>query len=630
MSTSIETGRRSRDAAAASGPRGSMGDESTTLFAAAGLALLGFHVVGLVSFRGFALDLGSVNFPPPGYTTYVLTWMFLGGLSAVLFARAVSQRCGAPVHANSVVARWNAVPEGRFLFVSCIAAFMIPAVIRYALLHGAPLTDDEGAYQFAAQLLASGRLWVASPPMKLFFDQNFMINDGRLYPVYFLGWPALLVPAVWMGAPGIMNPILSALTVPPLLRVMRHIAGPSWARGGVVLFLSAPFLQIAAATLLSHTSCLMALTWCLWMYIRTTRDNASMRDHAGFALSFALAFCIRPQSVLPIGLPLLVSWCWGLRRLAPRARGRAMLAFLLPTTLLGVLFLASLWAQNGSPWRVGYTRYNQYLVENMFRFTTFGPSELTPLAGFDFSHLQPAIARTTAAMFRLNADLFGWPASLALIVFARPTRANPTGLLWWMCASYLLLNLFQRDWGIDTFGPVHAFEMSLPLLVLTIAGTRNLHDWLNASRPDDIDSRRWPWSIFAASLLTALIVTAWLGFVPVRLEAARRIAAHVNVALRAPQRAGLHHAAIFAPSPFAPPCGRSPRHFVLFRPVNDPDLQNDVLWVNHVNIEDDRRFLETVRGRAGYILRWTPACDVELLSLTTPQPSDVRSAPRGN
>jgi len=306
-----------------------------------------------------------------------------------------------------------------------------------------------------------------------------------------------------------------------------------------------------------------------------------------------------------------------------------VLAFLLPTTILGTLFLVSLWAQNGSPWRTGYARSAGYLVENKFRFTSFRPRDLTPLVGFDFSHLGPALAHTAAAMFRLNADLFGWPSSLALVVFAPPTRADRTRPLWWMCASYVLLNLFQSDWGIDTFGPLHAFEMALPILVLTMAGTRSLDDWLNGAR-SETDSRRRPRSIFAGSLLAALIVTAWLGFVPVRLEGARQIAAHVNLALRAPQRAGLHHAAIFAPWPFAPACGRSPAHFVLFRPVNDPDLQNDVLWVNHVSVEDDRRLLETLRGRTGYILQWTPACDVALLPLTTPERTDGRPAPRGN
>jgi hypothetical protein len=592
----------------------------------AALALLAFYLVGAVFFDGFTLDLGSFNVPPPRYVAFVAFWMLFGGLSAMLLALAISRRLGSPVESARLFAEWAAVSERRFLIWTCSAAFALPLLLRLGVMHGAPLADDEGAYRFAAELLASGRLWVASPPLKLFFDQNFMINDGRLYPVYFLGWPALLAMGVWIRAPGIVNPFLSALTVPPLLGVLRHFAGPQWARAGVLLFLSAPFIQIAAATQLSHTACLMALTWCLFMYLRTRRDDASARDHAGFAFGFALAFCIRPQSAVAIGLPLIVSWGLALRRLEAGRRLRAVLAFLLPASTLAALFLGSLWAQNGSPWRVGYARYAQYIVANDLRFTTFDLNDLTSVAGFDFSQIGSAIARTAVGMFRLNADLFGWPSSFALLVLALQALSSRARILWAMAGSYLLLMLFQRDWGIDTFGPVHAFELALPIVVLTIVGARNLGERLTWTQREGVDSPRWEWSVFSPSLLGALIATAWMGFVPVRLEAVRQIADHINVALRAPQRSGLHRAVIFAPWPIAPPCNGVPRHFVFFRPVNDPDLRNDILWVNHVDIEGDRRLVESLPGRIGYVLRWTPECDVELLPLATLAVGDVPPA----
>jgi hypothetical protein len=598
-------------------------ERSAALFVAAALALVAFHLVGSVYLNGFILDLGSLNFPTPRYLSFVGFWTLFGGLSAVLLALAVSRRVGSPLHFDTWAREWNALSERRFLFWTCGAAFAIPLAVRYGLTHGAPLADDEAAYRFAAELLASGRLWVPSPPLKLFFDQNFMINDGRLYPAYFLGWPALLAPGVWIGAPGIVNPLVSALTVPPLFRALRHFVGSSWARGGILLFLSAPLIQIAAATELSHTSCLMALTWCLWMYLRATRDHASIRDHAGFAFSLALAFSIRPQSVLPLGLPLLVSWSLALVRLDRTSRLRAALAFVLSSATLAAVFLGSLWAQNGSPWRIGYSRYAQYLMENNFRFATFTANDLTTVAGFDFSQVGPAIARTAIGMFRLNSDLFGWPSSLALLLLALPVLSSRTRILWGMFGSYLVLMLFQRDWGIDTFGPMHAFELSLPILGLTIAGARNLSDRLTWAQDERVHAPRWQWPAFAPALLGALIVTAWLGFVPVRLQGVRQIAAHVNIALRAPERAGLHRAVIFAPWPFAPQCHGVPAHFVFFRPANDPDLHNDILWVNHLNLEDDRRLIESLGGRTGYLLQWTPQCDVTILPLATLAPGDV-------
>ena len=359
--------------------------------------LIAFHLVGSEFFEGYALDLGSLNFPQPRYLIFVGFWTVFGGLAAALLTVAVSRRWGSQAQIDRLTAEWHAPSDRRFMFSMCAVAFAIPMAIRYGLMRGAPLTDDESAYRFAAELLASGRLWVASPPMKLFFDQSFMINDGRLYPGVLSGLARPPRAGSVDRRVGIINPLLSALTVPPLFRILRHLFGSSWARAGVLLFLTAPFVQIAAATQLSHTSCLMALTWCLVDVLPHAREDGPIRDHAGFAFSFALAFCIRPQSALPIGLPLVVSWGWALWRLDGKRRTRAVLAFLLPTTVLAGLFLGSLWAQNGSPWLIGYSRYGQYMVENDFRFSEVRLRDLTTVAGFDFSELGAALLAPPSA-----------------------------------------------------------------------------------------------------------------------------------------------------------------------------------------------------------------------------------------
>jgi hypothetical protein len=572
------------------------------LFLAAVLALVAFHLVGVAYLRGFALDLGSLDFPTPLYVALVALWTPFGALAAILLALAFSQVVRLEPLSRRVrqlQVEWESLSDRRFLVWAMAAAFLIPFAIRQWLLHGAPLTDDESAYRFSAELLASGRLWVQSPPMKLFVDQNFMINDGRLYTAYFLGWPALLAPGVWIGATGIMNALYSAMTIPALVGALTHVVGRSWARAGVVLFLAAPFVQIAAATQLSHTTCLMALTWCLWIYLQIARDPSSLGRHIAFALAFGLAFFIRPQSALPIGGPLLVAWALAIWRLEPGPRARAVAAFLIPSGLCAALFLGVLWAQNGSPWKIGYARAAEYMIDNKFRFTTFTRVVFTPVPGFDFSHVGQAIARSAGGLFRLNADLFGWPSSFALMLFASP-RVRGVGVLWAMVGFSLAFQLFQHDWGIDTFGPVHALELALPIVCLTIVGAQYSSRWSVSSG-------------LGASLLTALIVTAWVGFVPARLQAVRQIAAHINIALRAPEKAGLTRAIIFAPQPFAPPCGGSPNHFVFFRPTNDPDLSNDILWVNDLGLDENRRFVGTIgANRAGYTMRWTAQCEVVL------------------
>ena len=586
------------------------------LVAASALSLAAFYLVGFAFFDGFTLDLGSLVVLTPRYLNFVPMWVLFGGLSSVFLTLALARRAASRDQVDALdrlMARLADMPGRYFVVGSCAVAMVVPLILRTCVLRGAPLTDDEGAYRFAADLLASGRLWAASPPLKLFFDQNFFINDGRLYPAYFLGWPVLLCAGIWLHVPAIVNPLLSALTVPPLAKLLTRLAGPNWVRPGVLLFLSSPFIQVTAATWLSQTACLMALTWSLWFYFRTTDDDASWRQHSAFAFFAALAFCIRPQATVPLGLPLIVSWSVGVLRKTGASRARALVAFLVPATIMAALFLGALRAQNGSAWITGYSRYGHYLIENDFRFTTFRLQDLTTIPGLDFPEISMVVIRTVSGVLRLNSDLFGWPCSLVLLAVARSAVRGESRILWWMLAINMVALTFQHDWGVDTFGPVHALEMALPIVLLTVVGARNLGHRLAAAtlkpaaRDQGTDHAR-----IGLCLVVSSIVVACLGFTPVRLRAVHQIAEHVNVAWQAPERAGLHHAVIFAPFPVAPPCGGTPSHFVFFRPPNDPDLRNDVLWVNTLDDARNRQLVNSMSGRAGYVLRWTPDCEVSL------------------
>ena len=94
---------------------------------------------------------------------------------------------------------------------------------RVVVYQGLPILDDESAYQFAARLLAEGRVVGESPPDKLFWDRWFMVNDGSWYAQYFLGWPALLAPFEALGLPQLANPALHEC----VLQVFRDVVYPA-------------------------------------------------------------------------------------------------------------------------------------------------------------------------------------------------------------------------------------------------------------------------------------------------------------------------------------------------------------------------------------------------------------------
>jgi hypothetical protein len=97
----------------------------------------------------------------------------------------------------------------------------------------------------------------------------------------------------------------------------------------------------------------------------------------------------------------------------------------------------------------------------------------------------------------------------------------------------------------------------------------------------------------------------------------------VNTALGAPAHAGLTRAIVFSPIPFVPRCPGIPSHFVFFRPVNDPDLRNDILWVNHLSIDQNRQLVRSMGDRPGYVLQWNNQCQVSLRPLDGLTDEDV-------
>jgi hypothetical protein len=56
---------------------------------------------------------------------------------------------------------------------------------------------------------------------------------------------------------------------------------------------------------------------------------------------------------------------------------------------------------------------------------------------------------------------------------------------------------------------------------------------------------------------------------------------------------------------------------------NSPDFDDEVLWVNHVDIESDRRMLESFPDRRGYVLVWTMACEPELRPIESVSPGEA-------
>ncbi len=568
------------------------------------------------------LDLGrSINEPTPEYGRFLALWMLFATLAAGALTVALVRVADAGL-AERLVDAWNAASDRKWLIYGGIFAFLIPAALRSFLLQGAPLTDDESAYRFMAQVLASGRVFAESPPLKLFFDNRFMINDGKLYAHFFIGWPALLVPGVLLGIPGLMNAVYSALTVPALYGVLKRLAGSAWARVGLVLYLLSPMLMIMAATEMAHTSCVAALAWCTWCWLRARDADAPWWIHGALALSFSIAFFVRPTSALGVGLPFLIVWAFTTLR---QRRLRPLLAFTLPALVMAGLFFAVNKAQTGSFLEVAYQRAYSYAAENDFRFSLW--TEATEEDSFSelrFDGLGRSLAITGAAVFRLGVTFMGWPCSFLFAFFAG--AGSRRRLLWLSVLSYFAFHFFTDNVGIDTFAPMHYFEVAWPLLLLNVLGLARL-----TAGADELDQGRsgvWRWRTVPAALAAALVLVGMVSYLPVRFGIIHALSANVAMPREGLREADIDRAVIFTPEPFIYYCKRPPASgWVFVRPNNDPGLENDVLWVNHLSIEKDKLLMRRhFPDRPGFIVGWDPSCRAVFVPLDRVAPGTIPDA----
>jgi hypothetical protein len=567
-------------------------------FAACGIALWAFTAIGDNYLGSYALDLGSLTVPNARHTYFLFWWMLLGSAAAgfailgVTRVMALFAQSGGPPRSDPQARDWT--------WVALVSAsvFLSAVAIRAFVLRGAPVTDDESGYKFMAEVLATGRLWVDSPPLKAFFDRVFMINDGRFYGQYFIGWSALMVPGVYVGATGYMNALYAALTVPALFGTVRRLAGPSAARVTTLIFLASPMLMVGAATEMSHPSCLMALAWTFYFHLRSCERPDAWWTHAGVAFFFGLAFLIRPTSAVGVGLPVLLAWLWTTARSPAAVRRVAFLAFALPATALAAVFLGVNTAQNGSPLLTSYARMQDYMKEVNYQNVGWSVAPPTRLRDYILpnANIARALATTSVGLVRLVFDLFALPLSGVLVAFA---WARPRAWLPWLSVlTHLGVHFFMGDPGVDTFGPVHFYELSLPLLLLCGVGFDHFATALRTWRP--AMPPLWPLAIVASVVLVALV-----GFAPVRLDGVRRVASSVNMPADAVRDAKISNAVIFTAGLFVPQsCSFPTRHFVHFRPNNDPAMKNDILWVNHLGWDVDHDLMKYFPGRVGYLMEW--------------------------
>ncbi|MEZ4426454.1 MAG: LamG-like jellyroll fold domain-containing protein [Nannocystaceae bacterium] len=565
-----------------------------------------FESIGASFWEGWTLYLGSAQGLANSYTNFLKHYAAFGSLAALALVVGLARLTSVPT-CERALARLVACPRAPIVGAAMLIAFAFPALLRLLVMESGAVTDDESAYRFMGEVLATGRVAIPSPPGQAFFDRSLMINNGQLYAQYFVGWPALMVPGVLVGAPGLVNPLLLSLTVPAVYGLLTRAVSEGWARLGVALFVSAPMFLLGAATLMSHTSCTFALAWTLWFVARAREEGAPWWAHLGVGLAFSVAFFIRPTAALGVGAPALLWWFARSVRLGLQGFAAAALACAIPASLLGAAFFAVNKAQNGAYTKISYQAELAYRQVRAYKPKQVGDAQV--VHNFRFDSAARVIDIQSNAVQRLNAALLGWPASSLLAAPLAGLRGL-AGLLVASTLGFFAVHLFLADVGVDSFAPVHFFEVGLPLLLLVVIGLARLDGWVQAAYARRQRARaRWLWArpdALVGALTVALLGVAAITYTPRRAEALGVLARATALPEKRARELGIHNAAIFVSGKFVQDCAAYPHHnYVFWPPSNDPALSRDLLWFNHMTIAKDRAHVDAYfRDRTGYLMIW--------------------------
>lgn len=531
-----------------------------------------------LAYNHYAIHYGTHGWGPPE-VAFLLHYLLFGATAVLLLGAAF----------DLAVGRRLAAGFGRLATISPRSAWSITALVsvlvfglvtvsRYGLLGDTAITDDENAYTFMARTFASGRLYLPSmpEPVRPFFDNHFIINDGKWYGIYFPGHPALLALGERLHLMQWVPTVSATLTVPLTFAVGRRVFGQRAGLLALPLLALSPFFILSSATMLAHSTAGLLLMAFLYATLRALErpERAAWWLAAGLALGGT--GLTRPLSAGAFAVPWLVLLAMALRR---RGAGRAWAGpalFCLVGAASVALLSAYHMALSGDPFTTGYHTFGRKVGLSFTQGALVAPAPY------------PSLFELGYTLARLNFWLFGWPLSLAFLPFFRRTREGIALLL--APAGVVLLFAVTTVPSINVVGPVHYAELIAPLVLVSASGIEELAQW-GRTRLDASAGRILALPIAATLCALVLYLPLYAG----SLSAMGRVA-------RAPydlvEAARLDRAVVFVRSLGA--LDFPPWSWAYFARNPSPALDDRALYVRDLGEERNRELIRFLPDRAPY------------------------------
>ena len=470
-----------------------------------------------------------------------------------------------------------------------------------------PVVHDESAYLLQAQLFASGRFTVPTPPMARFFEQLYVNLVPAISSKYPPGTSLLIAPGMILGRPGLPIVLANALSGALVFVLARRFAG------GMIALLTWAFWSTSFPVLYFHAMYFSevptSLAWLVtWWGIARWRESARTRDLAIAAVAIAYCGITRPLTAVALALAVgfVILRVTSRRTTPPRLR-RSELATLGAGAALALLVVALWsWRSTGNPTLTPLALYTRTHVpfdrlgfgaraEDAPKASLPWDQRVTDLAFYQ-EHQQHTVARLPLTAFArartIGHDMwYDWRGGLALVALAGLVGA-PIEL--WVGLGALALQLLlyllyahPPTWSLYYIEglPVLAFATALGVPVLLTLGTRARVTTLARLSA-------------CAALLALAVYPAWVTMHQVR---AQIVADHSYYDAFVGSLPGDDSAIVFVRYSRAHNDGLS-----LVR--NVPDLAGERVWVVYDRGAENAQLMSIAPGRAAYLFdegSWT-------------------------
>jgi|GEM_PF-1293885 len=375
---------------------------------------------------------------------------------------------------------WIVVPASLWLLA-------ITITVSWIIFGAIPHVGDEVCQIFVAKTFLHGQLWAQPPPLELkpFFFETFLEDTNKWYPEYLPGFSLLMVPMVFLHATWLLNPLLSALTIPIAYSIGKTMDDELTGRYTVIALALSPFVIFMAGGQMNHPA---VLFWASLAILSVIKLTAVRWRWWAIIAGLAIGMCgiTRPLDGLAVGLPLALFWAnrvYQLRQDSDYTKGlwwRQLIHIVLGAAGPLIFLLIYNHATTGNIFRVGYSIVWQGHSGLGFGNSQWGPPH-TPGLG---------LLNTLNNLNGLNRYLYEIPLPalvglLIFLVFRRNHNADnttqPTAphesryfeLLFSVIFAVIFAHFFYffQDF---CYGPRFTYTLVVPIIIITISGIRAL------------------------------------------------------------------------------------------------------------------------------------------------------------